>query len=68
MKKIFAAIFIIGLLTIITGCATTTPLMQAAGRGDVSTLKDLIDKGADINEKGGLGSKSPSIPLWERRT
>jgi hypothetical protein len=53
--KIFATIFILVALTIITGCATATPLTQAAGRGDISAAKDLIDKGANVNERDAQG-------------
>ncbi|MDP2815339.1 MAG: ankyrin repeat domain-containing protein [Rectinemataceae bacterium] len=37
-----------------TGCATipTTPLMQAVEKGDINTVKQLLDKGVDLNEIG----------------
>ena len=44
---------------LLTGCATTTPsspLLHAAEKGDVATLRQLLDHGADIN--------APSS--WER--
>lgn len=37
-----------------TGCASP-PLHMAAARGDINTVKELLDKGADVNEKGGGG-------------
>jgi hypothetical protein len=51
MKKIFAAIFIIFLLTLLAGCAG--PLQRAATRDDIKTMKALLDSGADINESSG---------------
>jgi ankyrin repeat protein/caspase domain-containing protein len=41
--------FILGLLFLITGCATT-PLMQAVKKGDINSVKPLLDQGADVNE------------------
>ena len=41
---------------LVMGCATTTPLMTAAEQGDVNTVKDLLDKGADVNETGDFHS------------
>jgi len=40
--------FILGLLFLITGCAT--PLMQVAKKGDINGVKALLDQGADVNE------------------
>jgi hypothetical protein len=54
MKKIFATLFISLLLTVAVGCATTamSPLTRAAERGDIRAVKDLIDKGTNVNERG----------------
>ena len=41
--------FILGLLFLITGCATT-PLMQAVKKGDINSVKPLLEQGADVNE------------------
>lgn len=38
-------------LLFITGCATSSPLVQAAFDGDLQTVKKLIEQGANINEK-----------------
>ena len=51
MKKIFTAIFILFLLTMLTGCVAGG-LHSAAEKGDTKTIKELLDGGADINESG----------------
>jgi hypothetical protein len=48
MKKIFAAIFILFILTLLAGCAG--PLQSAATRGDTKAIKEMLDSGADINK------------------
>jgi hypothetical protein len=37
-------------LIVLAGCATT-PLRDAVGMGDINTVKDILDKGGDVNEK-----------------
>ena len=46
LKKHFYVI--LGLLLLITGCAT--PLRQAAEKGDINGVKALLDQGTDVNE------------------
>jgi len=48
MKKIFAGIFILFLLTLLTGCAGG--LHSAVRNGNTKAVKELLDGGADINE------------------
>ena len=48
MKKIFAAIFILFLLTMLAGCVG--PLHSAALKGDTKALKEMLDSGADVND------------------
>ena len=56
MKKIFTAIFILFLLTLLVGCAVTgSALTTAAYKGQTNVVKDLLDKGADVNERSGCG-------------
>jgi hypothetical protein len=50
MKKLFGTVFILFLLIWLAGCATSTPMMQAAKNGDINIVKNQIDKGADVNE------------------
>jgi hypothetical protein len=48
MKRIFEVIVIFSLLAFLAGCAGA--LHSAAAKGDIKTLKELLDGGADINE------------------
>lgn len=54
MKKLLA-LFIIICITIFVGCVTTPPFYRAAGEGDMKTVKELLDRGTDVNQKGGGG-------------
>jgi len=42
--------FILGLLFLMTGCATMTPLGRAAMRRDIKEVEALLNKGADVNK------------------
>ena len=53
MKKIFEAIFILFLLTLLDGCAGS--LQNAAYKGDIQTITKLINDGANINENSAAG-------------
>ena len=48
MKMLYACIVFVLLITI-TGCAT--PLMNAAGKGDIKEAEKLLSSGADVNER-----------------
>lgn len=56
MKKIFnTIIFILFLLIPLAGCAPKqvakmSPLKQAIGEGDINAFRDLLNKGANVNE------------------
>ena len=56
MRKEIFYLVLFFFVSVLTGCATTTPLMHAAEQGDINAAKDLLDKGADINERGGFES------------
>jgi ankyrin repeat protein len=56
MKRLLAYITLLASLMLSAGCATTTPLMTAAEQGNVHVVGDLLNKGADINEKGEFDS------------
>lgn len=54
MKKIFEAIFILFLLIMLAGCTVTgSALTTAAYEGQTDVVKDILDKGADVNEGSG---------------
>jgi hypothetical protein len=52
MKKL-AIVFM--LLSIITGCATTSPLIKATMKGDTPTIQKLLNEGANVNERDKNG-------------
>lgn len=60
MKKIFEVIFILFLLTLLAGCAGA--LHSAAAKGDIKTMKGMLDGGADINESS-MGPMVAGPPL-----
>lgn len=43
------------------GCAANTALLTAAYEGQTPVIKDLLNKGADVNERGGCGFGWPSV-------
>ncbi|MEN6621546.1 MAG: ankyrin repeat domain-containing protein [Smithella sp.] len=50
---IFASV--IAILFIVSGCASTTPLIKALKEGDSLTVQKLIDSGVDINARDSRG-------------
>jgi hypothetical protein len=53
--SLISIIFILLVGMAMTGCVTTTartPLMQAVEKSDINTVKQLLDKGVDLNEIG----------------
>jgi hypothetical protein len=52
-------------LFLLSGCAYVTPLMDASGeRGDLGAVKKLVDKGADVNERGPYGGTALSSAAY----
>ena len=55
MKKIFNIIFILFLLILLTGCAPKqaimSPLTQAIKEGDINAARDLLNRGANVNQE-----------------
>ena len=56
MKRInlissISVLFILIMSMAMTGCAT--PLMNAAERGDINTVKKLLEEGSDVNARSG---------------
>ena len=53
-REIILSILIIAAFGVLAGCAT--PLLRnAAKSGDINAVRTLLDKGADVNEKDGVG-------------
>ena len=50
MKKTVTLMWIVALLTMLSSCATVTPLGRAAKKGDIKKVEALLKKGADANE------------------
>jgi ankyrin repeat protein len=48
-------IFIIAIFLILSGCASTTPLIKASTKGDSLAVQKLINDGANINEQDSAG-------------
>jgi len=47
--------FVIATFLIVSGCASTTPLIKASIKGDSLAIQKLIDAGANINEPDSSG-------------
>jgi Caspase domain/Ankyrin repeats (3 copies) len=48
---------ILGLLLLITGCATS--LISAVEKGDIIAVKNLLDRGVNVNEEAGILGMTP---------
>ena len=56
MKKPMALVFIILLSSLFSGCAVTGgALTTAAYEGNTPVIKELLDKGGNVDERGGCG-------------
>jgi ankyrin repeat protein len=55
MKKLILLVSVLVGLSLLTGSAVGEVLKDAAFRGDINAVKDLLSKGADVNEKDFLG-------------
>ena len=53
-RNLFFA-FVISTFLIVSGCASTTPLIKASKNGDSLAVQKLIDEGANINEPDSSG-------------
>ena len=49
----FPLFFLVFSLLLSTSCSTMTPLSQAAKDGDVSKIRQLLNQGVDVNDRGG---------------
>ena len=52
---IISAIFILSAIMAMIGCASSSPLHDAALKGDIRTAKELLDKGANVDEGVSVG-------------
>jgi len=52
MKRILLTVLVLAAFSFLAGCAGKTPLMNAANSGDINAAKDLLDKGAAVDEQG----------------
>jgi hypothetical protein len=55
MKKIVLTALVLAAFSFLAGCAGMTPLMTASDSGDINAAKDLLDKGAAVDEQGEYG-------------
>ena len=61
MKKLLINASVMAFLLAQVGCATSTRLGAAAKGGDIREVRALLNEGADVNEKGLVGTS----PLYE---
>ena len=61
MKKIVPLAVLLTCTVFFYGCAFRTELQDAAESGDLMQVKQLVEKGADVNEKGQYGN----VPLHD---
>jgi ankyrin repeat protein len=54
MKKLISIVFVLVGLSLVTGSAVAEALKYAAFKGDIKAVEDLLNKGADVNEKDSL--------------
>ncbi|MEW6672240.1 MAG: ankyrin repeat domain-containing protein [Thermodesulfobacteriota bacterium] len=56
MKRLLPLLLIIALSSSFSGCAVTgTALTTASFKGQTDVVKDILNKGADVNERSGCG-------------
>jgi len=51
MKKLSAYVFVIAIVVVLTGCATTK-FDRSLKNGDIKQVEALINQGADVNQRG----------------
>ena len=66
-RILFAIVFIITALLIMTGCASKPPIINAAGSGDISTVKKLYAEGRNINEADSSGATALMYAIWSNK-
>ena len=66
-RNIYFSSFIVMIL-IVSGCASTTPLIKASASGDYLSVKKLINEGTNINEPDSNGATSLMHAIWKGKT
>jgi hypothetical protein len=66
VKKLLALLFIVSLSSLLTGClsAARTPLGEAAEKGDINAVKDLLAKGSNACEIQNYGATPYMIAAY----
>ena len=59
--SLIRVLFIMSAIVAMIGCASAPPLHDAALKGDVRTAKELLDKGANVDEGVSVGIRSLAI-------
>ena len=60
--------FIIAIFLIISGCASTTPLIRTSTIGDSSAVQQLINQDANVNEPDSCGYTPLMQAIWSGKT
>lgn len=64
MKKIILSVLIIAALSLLADCATAMSLVDAVLKGDINTVRALLDSGADVNATDDLGRHVLEFATW----
>ncbi|MFM8551358.1 MAG: ankyrin repeat domain-containing protein [Nitrospiraceae bacterium] len=62
MKRHLSFLLLTSFLLLLSACAT--PLGDAAGKGDLKTMRALLDQGQDVNEKDACGMNAGETALF----
>ena len=60
-KFSFMSSIVLVVVAFLSGCASNSPLLLAAAEGNKTEVKELLNKGADVNEISGEGGDTPLI-------
>jgi ankyrin repeat protein len=60
--------FMITILLIVSGCASTSPLIEASKNGDSLAVQKLLNEGANINEPDSNGATPLIHAIWKKKT